>query len=291
MSAMKVTTIQYLFRAVSSWKGFELKVDQSVEIAAQNKTKLVLFPEYLSSELFFLFLHEKLESQLEKLQEFFPKFLELFQKLAKDHQLYICAGTFPTKVGDKFRNRSYVFSPSGHVDFQDKLQLSQEERHSGLFEPGDAIKVFATPQVTLAIAISYDSEFSPVCRKQVESGAELLLVPSFSKTAGIYNQVEISCKARALENGCFVMTAATQGASPWGGKIDTSFGSCGIFSPTGGTFPANGIIATGSGKEKLELCHADLNFEELRSVRKTGNYAEWKFLPPLLEKPTTTINL
>lgn len=265
---MKVTTVQYLFRALSSWKSFEIKVDQCVEIAAQNKAELLLFPEYLSSELHFLFLHETLEAQLEKLQEFLPKFLDLFKRLAKEHGLYICAGTFPTKVGSKFRNRSYFFAPSGAIDFQDKLHLTPDEQLSGILEAGDEIKVFSTPKAKVAIAICYDCEFPTICRKQVESGAELLLVPSFTETEAAFYRVHICSRARAIENQCFVMIATTLGASPWGEEIDTSFGSCGIFCPADKGFPSNGILNKGSDKEQLEFCHADLNFDLLQKLNK-----------------------
>lgn len=291
---MIASTVQYLFTSLSSWKDFEKKIQNNVEIAHQKDSDLLLFPEYFSLELCSLFPSGSLAAQFDELQKYLPPFLELFKKLAAKYQIYLCAGTFPTKVGAKYRNRSYLFTPSGKMGYQDKLQLTQYEQKCSFIESGDTIKVFQTKDAVIGIAVCYDSEFPPICRNQIEAAAELLLVPSCTDSEAGFYRVHISSRARAIENQCFVLTATTLGAAPWSEAVDLNVGSCGIFSPVDLGFPSDGILSKGEDKDKHEICHAELNFSALKNVRENGNvlnHQDWKFLPQILSKKTVKIEL
>ncbi|HSX03452.1 MAG TPA: carbon-nitrogen hydrolase family protein [Rhabdochlamydiaceae bacterium] len=281
---MMVTTVQYLLESLSSWKSFETKIEQCVKTAADKESALILFPEYLAMELVTLFPPTDIAQQFEKLQTFLPQFLDFFKRLAKKYELSICTGTFPVKEAAKFRNRAFLIAPSGSIDFQDKLQLTQAERQNSVIERGNEIKVFRLPEALIGISICYDSEFPPICRKQVEAGAELILVPSCTISEAGFYRVHISSRARAIENQCYVITSTTLGPMSWGNEADQTVGSCGIFCPADVGFPTDGILCKGCEKPLQDFCHEALNFDLLKNVRKAGNvlnHEDWKYLPRL----------
>src|SRR5262249_28423007 len=82
----------------------------------------------------------------------------------------------------------------------------------------------------LGLSICYDLRFPELYRRQVRAGAELLLVPSaFTFTTGSAHW-EVLCRARAIENQCYLMAANQSGTSPHG---FADFGGSMIVGPWG----------------------------------------------------------
>src|SRR5699024_6182400 len=103
----------------------------------------------------------------------------LFGSLASNHRIHIIAGTFPVRqVDNSYRNRSYCFHPDGRLEYQDKLQMTRFETEQWRIEAGDTITLFETPFGKVGVSVCYDSEFPLIARRQVEEGADLILVPS-----------------------------------------------------------------------------------------------------------------
>ncbi len=139
-------------------------------------------------------------------------YLDLFRILAKKYQCIIQPGTFPVKTDSgAYRNRAYLFMPDGQVDYQDKLMMTRFENEQWLIQKGEELKCFDTEYGKIAINICYDSEFPILARKQVEAGANLILVPSCTDTLAGYHRVKIGCQARALENQCYVVQSTLVG--------------------------------------------------------------------------------
>jgi predicted amidohydrolase len=282
----KITSLQYEFDKFSDWKGFEKKINALLEACAHQKSQLVLFPEYFFLELASLFPFPTYSSlqQLEKLQDFFPDILSLFQSLSKKLHLYICAGTFPEKVKDSYKNRSYFFSPHGKIEFQDKLQLTSYEKEAEVLTSGKEIKVFNTSLGVVGIAICYDVEFPLLVRKQVEAGANLILVPSCTDCKEGFNRVHLSSRARAIENQCYVAHSALLGYASWCEAVDVNVGKSAIYTPCDLGFPPDGILAQGTWNER-ENIHGEIDFKLIENVRKAGqvrNHHDWEHLQPLL---------
>lgn len=118
-----------------------------------------------------------------------------------------------------YRNRAFLFRPDGSSDHQDKLQMTRFENERWGIGAGDTIKTFDTAFGRIGIDICYDSEFPLIARRQVEQGADVILVPSCTDTLAGYWRVRIGCQARALENQCYVVQsppwALRPGRRPW----------------------------------------------------------------------------
>ncbi len=278
--AFRIAAAQYPIEFLGDWTRYEAKIVRWVEEAARNGARLLLFPEYFSMELASLFpaeIHASLPAQLPALQTVLPRFLELFATQAKRHNVIICAGSFPVRVGDGYRNRSYLFHGDGRSEFQEKLQMTRFENEQWLIQGGGDVRVFDTALGRIAIDVCYDSEFPLIARRQVEMGADLILVPSCTDTLAGYWRVRIGCQARALENQCYVVQSSTVGDAPWSPAVDINIGAAAIYTPVDRGFPDDGVLASGT-LNAAQWVYADVDLGAIAQVRREGqvfNFRDW----------------
>jgi len=85
-----------------------------------------------------------------------------------------------------------------------------------------------------------------IARAQAEAGAALILAPSCTDSLQGYWRVRIGAQARALEGQCFVAQAPTVGMAPWSPVLDENYGAAGLFGPSLGDAPDDGVLALGT---------------------------------------------
>lgn len=278
---LRIASAQYQVGFLENWQQYRTKIHEWVEGACRQGARLLLFPEYFSMELASIFgreVYSSLDRQLAEMQNLLPDFLNLYAELARSHGLHIVAGSFPVRVDDgSYRNRSYLLRPDGSHDFQEKLVMTRFENEQWFIHAGCEAKVFDTDWGRIGIEICYDSEFPLIARKQVEAGANLILVPSCTDTLAGYHRVRIGCQARALENQCYVVQSPTVGTAPWSESIDVNIGAAGIYTPVDYGFPADGILAKGE-LNAPQWVVAELDLSAIETIRHTGqvfNYRDW----------------
>ena len=279
--AFRLATAQYDIGFLQDWPGYAAKIDRWVAEATGRGAKLLLFPEYFSMELASLFpeeVYKSLSKQLEALQTIYPDFLKLFEDQAKRNGVYILAGTYPVRQEDGgYRNRAWLLRPDGSSDYQDKLQMTRFENEQWLITAGSEIKLLDTEFGKLGVNVCYDSEFPLIARKQVEAGADLILVPSCTDTVAGYHRVRIGCQARALENQCYVAQSPTVGLAPWSEAVDVNIGAAAVYTPVDYGYPDNGVLAIGEMNQP-QWVYADIDLSTIAKVRETGqvfNYRDW----------------
>ena len=279
-TAVTVASAQYPVEFLESWEHFTAKVSAWVDEAARAGANVLLFPEYFSIEITAIFAAEvygSLPRQLDALQETLPDFLALFATLARRHQVYVCAGSYPVRVGREYRNRAHFFWPDGRHAFQEKLQMTRFESEQWQVSAGAGLAVFDCEFGKLAVNVCYDSEFPLLARHQVERGADLILVPSCTDTMAGFNRVRIGCQARALENQCFVVQSPTIGECAWSEAIDTNVGFAAVYTPVDHGFPSDGLLASGPLNQPQWVI-AELDLAHLAHVRAHGqvfNHRDW----------------
>jgi predicted amidohydrolase len=278
---VKIATAQYDISFLENWRNYQAKIERWVAEAAGQGAKILLFPEYGSMELASLFskeIYSSLNKQLASMQSLLDDYIDLFRTLAQKHDCYIQSGTFPVKIeSGAYRNRAYLFMPDGQFDYQDKLMMTRFENEQWLINSGEELKCFDTEYGRIAINVCYDSEFPMLARKQVEAGANLILVPSCTDTLAGYHRVKIGCQARALENQCYVVQSPTVGEAPWSEAVDVNIGAAAIYTPVDRGFPDNGILAIGE-LNKPQWVMADISLSACETVRQQGqvfNYRDW----------------
>ncbi|MGX2030189.1 MULTISPECIES: carbon-nitrogen hydrolase family protein [Methylocaldum] len=277
----RLAAAQYNIGFLKSWDDYSAKIARWVADAADNGAKMLLFPEYFSMELASLFpeeVYKSLSKQLSEMQTLLPDFVMLFSDMAEQHGVYVVAGSFPVRMEDgSYRNRSFLFRPDGTTDHQDKLQMTRFENEHWLITGGEEIKTLDTEFGRIGINICYDSEFPMIARKQVEAGADLILVPSCTDTLAGYHRVRIGCQARALENQCYVVQSPTVGQAPWSEAVDVNIGAAAVYTPVDYGYPDNGILAIGE-LNQAQWVYAEIDLASIAHIRQTGqvfNYRDW----------------
>jgi predicted amidohydrolase len=278
---LKIAAAQYDISMLYDWAEYQTKQIVWIEEAIGLGANLLLFPEYASMELASLFgqdIYSSLSKQLAAMQSVHEDYVDLFKTLAEQHQCIIQSGSFPVEIElGVFRNRAYLFMPDGTVDYQDKLMMTRFENEQWFIKNGNDLKCFDTEYGKIAINICYDSEFPLLARKQVEMGANLILVPSCTDTLAGFHRVKIGCQARALENQCYVVQSCLVGNAPWSEAVDVNIGAAGIYTPVDRGFPDNGVLISGE-INAVQWVYGEVSLASCEVVREQGqvfNYRDW----------------
>lgn len=279
---LRVAACAYPIEALASFAAYEAKQARWVEQASKDGAQLLVFPEYGSMELSSLLSAQEqatLASELAGVQRFLQPMLEVFAKLSVQYGVHILSPSFPERLDalGVTRNRARLHAPSGDAVVIEKQQMTRFEDEQWGIREGETAHVVDTALGTIGIAICYDSEFPLLVRRQVEAGADLVLVPSCTETLAGYHRVAIGSRARALENQCFVLQAPTLGKAPWSHAIDDNHGAAAVYGPVDSSLSSDGIVAQGA-IDVPGWVFADLDFAALARVRADGqvrNYRDW----------------
>jgi predicted amidohydrolase len=146
--------------------------------------------------------------------------LATFRELAKSLELYIHVGSLAIKIlPDKAANRGFLIDPQGEIAARyDKIHMfdvdlpgGESYRESASYRPGELAVVADLPWAGLGISICYDLRFPALYRALAENGAGILAIPSaFTRQTGEAHWHTLN-RARAIENGAFVLAAAQGG--------------------------------------------------------------------------------
>jgi len=141
-------------------------------------------------------------------------------RLAAELGIHVHVGsTAIARPDGKVANRGFLFSPDGGlVTTYDKIHMfdvdldnGESWRESATYEPGRHTVVAQLPFAKLGMAVCYDLRFPQLFRAQAMAGAEILTVPAaFTRQTGEAHW-HILLRARAIENGAWVVTAAQAG--------------------------------------------------------------------------------
>ncbi|WP_421927337.1 carbon-nitrogen hydrolase family protein [Neoaquamicrobium sediminum] len=140
--------------------------------------------------------------------------------LAGELGIFVHVGsTAIARPDGKVANRGFVFGPDGSkLATYDKIHMfdvdldnGESWRESSTYEPGTASTVVDLPFGRLGMAVCYDLRFPQLFRAQALEGAQILTVPAaFTRQTGEAHW-HVLQRARAIENGAFVIAAAQGG--------------------------------------------------------------------------------
>jgi predicted amidohydrolase len=114
--------------------------------------------------------------------------------------------------------------------FDVDLANGESYRESRSYRPGDTAVLADLPWGRLGLTICYDLRFPALYRALAEAGASFLAIPSaFTRQTGEAHW-NVLLRARAIENGCFVLAAA-QGGQHENGR--ETYGHSAVVDPWG----------------------------------------------------------
>lgn len=196
--------------------------------------------------------------------------LPAFRALADELDAWLLLGSLPIDAGSddagggKALNRGYLLDADGRIAARyDKVHLfdvdlagGESYRESATIAPGCEAVTAALPWTTLGLSICYDLRFPQLYRALAQAGAEILAVPAaFTKTTGEAHW-HILNRARAIENGAFVVAPCQCGVHAGGAA---TYGHSLIVDPWGE------VLADGG--EETGFVMAELDLEQVTRAR------------------------
>ena len=272
MERLRVATLQYLIRPVSAFEQFADQVTGLVETAADYNCGLLVFPEYFTAQLLTLGdVKRPMPEQVRALAQERERFLALMTGLAKQHKLYIVAGTIPVIDPETniVHNHSYFCSPTGNIGKQGKLKVTRFEREDWDVQDSHTLRVFDTSFGRVAIAICYDVEFPEIARAAARNGANILIVPSCTDDRQGYLRVRYCAHARSIENQMYVIQSCTVGSLPMVPAVSLNYGQAAILTPNDFSFARDGIAAEGNPNQEMMVI-GELNLRTIVEARESG---------------------
>lgn len=185
---------------------------------------------------------------------------------AREHGVFIQGGSITEEVeGERAsRNTSIFISPEGEIlgvyrklhMFDITLSDGTPFRESDRVKAGDDIVVVPTELGTFGMSICYDIRFPELYRIMALKGAQILFTPaSFTMPTG-KDHWEPLLRARAIENGCYVIAAGQIGTKP----AYAAYGNSMVIDPWGT------VIARAKDMPGITYAEIDLDYQE--QIRK-----------------------
>ena len=191
-------------------------------------------------------------------------------EIARECQCWLLIGSVAVTDNNRMMdngktyNRSLLFNPQGNiVTHYDKIHLfdvtlpnGEVYTESSKMLPGQKAVVADTPWAKLGMTICYDLRFPHLYRALAKAGAQILAIPSAFTVPTGEAHWHVLLRARAIENGCFVIAPAQTGTHPGGRK---TYGHALIVDPWGK------IVAEAGSEEGVIM--ADLELSQVDQAR------------------------
>ena len=145
--------------------------------------------------------------------------LAALREVARAEKVVLQIGSLAIREGEKIANRAFLIDAAGEIQVSyDKLHLydvdlpnGESWRESATYSGGDCAVVAETPLASLGLTICYDIRFPALYRALAEAGATVMTAPAcFTRQTGEAHW-HILQRARAIETGSFMISAAQGG--------------------------------------------------------------------------------
>jgi len=188
---------------------------------------------------------------------------EAIRNLALKNKIAIIGGSAATKLGDQVINRAYNFEADGtDLGFYDKRKLfacdisTTKLTEADVYTPGHSSHIVSIDDWKVGLGICFDLRYSEFAREYNKQGADILTFSSaFTVPTGRAHWHTL-CRARAIENQCYVIASGQWGEH--NERIKT-FGHSVVIDPWGE------VVVDAEEGEKLVF--ADLSKKRVQDVR------------------------
>ena len=173
--------------------------------------------------------------------------LKAYRDLARELKIHLHVGSLALRATpERAVNRSFLIAPDGNVlasydkihMFDIELEGGESYRESANYQPGETAVISDLPWGRIGLTICYDVRFPALYRALAEAGAAFISVPSaFTVRTGEAHWHTL-LRARAIENGCFILAAAQAGRHESGRE---TYGHSLIVDPWGVVLAEGGV--------------------------------------------------
>ena len=189
------------------------------------------------------------------------------RELAIAHQIHLHIGSTAILLPDgKVANRAFLFAPNGDlVTTYDKIHMfdvdldkGESWRESNTYTPGERAVIATLTFAKLGFAVCYDLRFPQLFRAEAKAGAHILTAPAaFTKQTGEAHW-HVLLRARAIENGAFLISAAQAGLHEDGRE---TYGHSMVIDPWG-------QIVAEALTDEPQVVSAEIDLSQVAQARK-----------------------
>lgn len=181
------------------------KAIDMIDRAAKEGVEMVILPEMFNCP----YNTNKFKAYAESRDS--SKSLKAVSTAAKDHGVYLVAGSIPELLDGKIYNSCFIFDRKGQIiDVHRKMHLFDvdipdvEFKESDTITPGNRVTVVDTDPIKIGVAICYDMRFPELFRLMALKDADMMVVPgAFNMTTGPAHW-KTTVRARAIDNQTYV---------------------------------------------------------------------------------------
>ena len=193
-------------------------------------------------------------------------FTDAFAAIARRHDAWILAGSVAETSGDPGcpYNTSVLIDPGGAIAatyrkihlFDVAVDDGPVDTESARVSAGDSAVVADVDGVRLGLSVCYDLRFPELYRTLALAGAEVFAVPSnFTERTG-RDHWEVLLRARAIENGAWVLAPGQSGGPPG----QRAFGRSMVIDPWG--------TVVAQAPDGVGIVRADVETDRVAAVRR-----------------------
>jgi deaminated glutathione amidase len=211
--------------------------------------------------------------------------LAAFRALARKHAIHIHVGSLAIRLtGERAANRSLLIDRAGDIVARyDKIHMfdvdlanGESYRESRSYRPGELAVAADLPWGRLGLTICYDLRFPALYRALAEAGSSMLAIPSAFTCQTGEAHWHVLLRARAIENGSFVLAAAQGGKHESGRE---TYGHSLVVDPWGRIL-AEGGVEPGVIMAKIDLAAVALARGRMPSLQ---NGRRFEMVEPMAE--------
>ncbi len=229
---LRVSMVQMTSKNIHSENVRSLR--DAAEQAADDGADMLALPEAAG-----LMDRDKDHARAQITEEADDPYITACREEAARHGIWIHSGSCPIKAPDgRYLNHTVLIDPTGKITARyDKIHLfdvfldgRKATGESDRYAPGSEAVVADSPFGPLALSICYDLRFPHMYRDYALVGSTVMFIPSAFTVPTGRAHWEVLLRARAIENGAFVIAAAQVGnhadgrvtwghsliVSPWG---------------------------------------------------------------------------
>lgn len=229
------------------------KAEQCMKKAKKQGAHMIVFPEYFMT-------YYPSKDYVSNAQSLSGNFVMELREHAKKYGLWVIAGCNEKSPGNnkKCYNTSVVISDTGELagyyrkqHLFDAFSYKESEQTLKGTENFTPIK---TPIGTIGLGICYDLRFPELARYEALHGCDVMFYPSaWVKGEGKFEQWQVLLRARAIENGMYVIGCCHYDKEHYMGKSIVAD-------------PLGNVIAAGGEREEIIFC--EINHEKSMDARK-----------------------
>jgi predicted amidohydrolase len=265
LNKIRISAVQYPIEYGKTVADYLKKIESFIESAVKEKSNLVIFPELTCLDLIDNKSDQAETDQFLVIAKQFSFLVGQIRQWSKEKDISILMGTIPRIVDKKVLNTAILVFPNGETIFQDKLNLTPDEKAWG-WSSGDTLQVFQSDWGMAAILICYDIQFAVLSSALSKQQLDLILVPSMTTEFG-FNRVRWCAQARSIEHHAYVILTGDVN----GEIVKDFYGQSAFISPQDVGFSKTPTVGP---LNKSGVLSADCDLEKIRkSKQSTGLYS------------------